>query len=109
MSGSSMAAALDSYPARLTEAMCREIAGPLFDEDLFHALCFGEERVSKNVFLSALDERTDVFLTHDWGVENGVDNHARVAMVNQALKKKGLLTWFDAEKVHLCVFYYALY
>lgn len=89
----------DTYPAILTQAMCREIAGPLFDEDLFHTLCYGEDRVSKFTFLSALDDRTDVFLTHDWGTVNGVDNHARVAMVNKALQRKGLLTWFDQEKV----------
>ena len=42
-----------------------------------------------------------MFLSHDWGTNLGVDNHARVAMINQALKQKGLLTWFDQEKVLL--------
>lgn len=58
--------------------MCRELAGQLFDEDLFNTLCYGQNKVSKQAFLSALDDRTDVFLTHDWGMDNGVDNHARL-------------------------------
>ena len=52
------AKALDKYPSMLTIDMCKEIAGPLFDIDLFHSICFGEDRVSKHVFLSALDDRT---------------------------------------------------
>ena len=43
-------------------------------------------------------EETDAFLTHDWGVDElGRSNHERVARVNQALKKRGLKTWFDEE------------
>ena len=57
---------LDKYPNMLTIDMCRDIAGSLFDDDLFHTLCYGESHISKYLFLSALDERTDVFLTHDW-------------------------------------------
>ena len=43
---------------------------------------------------------TDVFLTHDWGVDKeGRDNHARVAYINDLLKKGGITTWFDSEKM----------
>lgn len=42
----------------------------------------------------------DVFLSHDWGVdERGRSNHARVAAVNDALKRAGLVTWFDEERM----------
>lgn len=99
MESGSLVRKLEKYPAMLTLEMCCELAGAMFDEDLFHSVCFGEDRISKHVFLSALDDRTDVFLSHDWGADNNVDNHARVAMVNHALKQRGLLTWFDQEKV----------
>ena len=43
---------------------------------------------------------TDVFLTHDWGTdENGRSNHARVSVINAALKQRGYVTWFDEEKM----------
>jgi hypothetical protein len=40
---------------------------------------------------------TDVFLSHDWG--EGSTNHKKVKIVNEALQKKGLITWFDEEKM----------
>ena len=40
---------------------------------------------------------TDAFLTHDWGQELGQDNHLRVSIVNDALKARHFLTWFDTE------------
>ena len=45
--------------------------------------------------------RTDVFLTHNWGdkVNDVYVNHENVAKVNESLKAKGLLTWFDSDKM----------
>jgi 5S rRNA maturation endonuclease (ribonuclease M5) len=41
-----------------------------------------------------------VFLTHDWGVDEiGRKNHTTVTLVNDALKKRGLITWFDADRM----------
>ena len=41
-----------------------------------------------------------VFLTHEWGVdENKRDNHSRVKAVNTALQAKGLVTWFDEDRM----------
>ena len=41
---------------------------------------------------------TDVFLSHNWGTdEEGRDNHERVTLINEALKKLGYCTWFDEE------------
>eukprot|EP00899_Mesostigma_viride_P015200 jgi/Mesvir1/23681/Mv18637-RA.1 len=41
-----------------------------------------------------------LFLTHDWGSDtHGRDNHKRVALINQALKKQGFTTWFDEERM----------
>jgi hypothetical protein len=43
--------------------------------------------------------RTDVFLTHNWGL-NG-SNHQRVSLVNRALQEGDdkLTTWFDEERL----------
>jgi hypothetical protein len=42
----------------------------------------------------------DAFLTHDWGKdEHDRSNHARVGQVNEALKARGVVTWFDEEKM----------
>ncbi|OQR87763.1 NHL repeat containing protein [Achlya hypogyna] len=41
-----------------------------------------------------------VFLSHDWGTdEAGRDNHTRVSIVNDALKAKGIVTWFDGDRM----------
>jgi WD40 repeat protein len=44
--------------------------------------------------------KTDVFLTHDWGVDElGRANHDRVAIINKELKALGFVTWFDSDKM----------
>lgn len=43
---------------------------------------------------------THVFLTHTWRRdEEGRDNHMRVARINEALKKRGIITWFDSDRM----------
>ena len=43
---------------------------------------------------------TDFFLSHDWGKDEiGRGNHERVMAVNDHLKKLGLKTWFDQDKM----------
>lgn len=49
--------------------------------------------ISVDNLIRIMSLKTDVFLTHDWGVDQG--NHRRVAEINKALKAKGLTTWFD--------------
>ena len=47
-----------------------------------------------------MSARTDVFLSHDWGKdEYGRDNHQRVSLINDELKARGYITWFDKEKL----------
>jgi WD40 repeat protein len=47
-----------------------------------------------------LQLKTDVFLTHDWGVDElGRVNHDRVAAINKELKSLGFVTWFDSERM----------
>lgn len=41
-----------------------------------------------------------VFLTHNWSDDlHGRNNHSRVARVNQGLKQRGFITWFDEERM----------
>lgn len=41
---------------------------------------------------------TDVFLSHNWGLdESGRNNHYRVSLINKALKAHGYQTWFDED------------
>ena len=46
-----------------------------------------------------LQSKTDVFLTHDWGVVDGIDNHKRVTEINKLLQDRGITTWFDEEQM----------
>ena len=44
---------------------------------------------------------THAFLTHTWVPDSlGRDNHARVGRVNEGLKARGLVTWFDADRMN---------
>jgi len=41
-----------------------------------------------------------VFLTHEWGEdEKGRANHGRVAKLNRYLKERGMVTWFDEDRL----------
>lgn len=37
------------------------------------------------------------FMTHNWGVGN--ENHLKVKRMNEALQQRGILTWFDGERM----------
>jgi len=46
------------------------------------------------------NKQTHVFLTHTWrNDEKGRNNHDRVGRVNEALRERGLVTWFDSERM----------
>jgi hypothetical protein len=50
--------------------------------------------------VAELKLKTDVFLTHDWGIDElGRANHDRVGTINKELKSLGFVTWFDSEKM----------
>ena len=43
---------------------------------------------------------TDVFVSHNWGLDElGRDNHTRVSIINEELKRLGYKTWFDGDKM----------
>ncbi|KAJ1410898.1 hypothetical protein B484DRAFT_402809, partial [Ochromonadaceae sp. CCMP2298] len=84
-------------PEVLDESLCRSIAGESFDDLLFKSSADRNGLISKQKLYNSLARRTDVFLTHDWGHEGGVDNHERVKQINRLLQEMGLKTWFDEE------------
>jgi hypothetical protein len=83
----------------LNEDECKTGLKELFDKNIFEAYCDNDHMISIASIQQSFTDRTDVFLTHDWGMELGMDNHARVSKVNEALKRRGLKTWFDSEKM----------
>lgn len=93
--GSGVSVDVGSLPPIMDEHQCREIAGKSFDEGLFYSVESGGT-VTKQVFADAISRRKDCFLSHDWATDN---NHARVGIINQALQKRGLTTWFDEEQM----------
>ena len=44
------------------------------------------------------EAKTDMFLSHDWG-DDGVTNHRKVTKINEAIQKRGYITWFDNERM----------
>ena len=44
-----------------------------------------------------LSKKTDCFLSHNWGENNS--NHKKISLINKALQKRGLITWFDENNI----------
>eukprot|EP01035_Chromulina_nebulosa_P033583 gene33583-44979_t len=63
----------------------------------FDDYCDDHGTISISDLQNIFSNKTDVFLTHDWGMAQF--NHKRVAKVNAALKKRGMTTWFDDEQM----------
>jgi hypothetical protein len=94
-----MGAAASSLPDRLTRDQLIEAAGPIYGPALYDGLKDDDGAVSKEAFFT-ICKKTDVFLTHDWGTdEENRNNHERVSKINEALKIKGLVTWFDSDRM----------
>ena len=81
------------------EARCKAICGNLFS----HELLWKKHAVNGTISVQKLKEflltQTDVFLTHDWGIDG--QNHKHVSKINAKLSAKGLLTWFDEDKMEV--------
>ena len=44
--------------------------------------------------------QTKTFITHDWTIDAlGRDNHERATRLNEALKRDGVNTWFDSDRM----------
>ena len=66
----------------------------LFD---FDKMCDANKTVSLGELLECFNYLTDAFITHEWG-ENKA-SHFFAMKINDFLKAKGLVTWFDEEKL----------
>ena len=42
------------------------------------------------------------FLSHNWGNAPDYENHKNVKRINQALRGRGMVTWFDDDEMHGC-------
>jgi hypothetical protein len=58
-----------------------------------------QERRRIQQLLFASTPATTVFLTHDWGQDVMLTNHRRVSALNDELRKRGISTWFDSERL----------
>lgn len=55
---------------------------------------------NKSEFNGDKEKRTHVFLTHNWSNDKkGRNNHERVSQINEALKSRGIVTWFDNDRM----------
>ena len=87
-------------PDIVSKDILQTMAGNQYSEILYRKLRSWDGNIHKSDLISFVESATDVFLTHDWGVdETGRNNHARVSRVNQALQARGLRTWFDEESM----------
>ena len=85
-------ASISQLPLYVDKELC--IANGISEED-FRSTSVDSRAITREEFLKLL-QITDVFLSHNWGPdESGRDNHERVSKLNEALKSKGIKTWFD--------------
>lgn len=55
---------------------------------------------AKSSSSSASTSQYDIFLSHDWSIDQeGRNNHYRVAKINRMLKERGFVTWFDEDRM----------
>lgn len=72
-----------------------------YSASLFKKLANAQsESIPRDRFFQFLHHATDVFLTHDWGIDEfGRNNHKRVSAMNKYLQSQGVKTWFDEEQM----------
>jgi hypothetical protein len=88
-----------SFESGFDKSAFAEAVGPFYTSALFRKLSVND-KVPLNTLLQYANDCNDIFLTHDWGLdEDGRNNHARVSLINTALKARGLKTWFDEDRM----------
>ncbi|ETW01595.1 hypothetical protein H310_06235 [Aphanomyces invadans] len=80
----------------VTKEQCQSLYGDLFDEGEWNKAAV-DGVVTRDKLHAVFLELTDVFLTHDWGMDG--TTHKNVSAVNTLLKARGITTWFDEEKM----------
>jgi len=86
-------ASIASLPLLVDKELC--LSSGISEED-FVSSSTDSRNITREAFLK-LVKITDVFLSHDWGLDElGRNNHERVSKLNTALKNCNILTWFDS-------------
>ena len=89
-----------SIPDVFTKEMALEYGGELFSDQRFESFASTDDGTINKELILELSKKTDCFLSHNWGVDHYErNNHERVSRVNNFLKSRGLITWFDSEKM----------
>ena len=85
----------------ITKELFISLSGEIYTESLFNLIRNKDGIIEKDNFLSFVNKATDIFITHDWGIDElGRNNHERANKLNKALQKKGLRVWFDEESMN---------
>jgi hypothetical protein len=67
--------------------------------DVFNQYCTKDGKMSRATLLQ-LANKADVFLSHDWGVDElGRDNHERVKKIKLMLEKRDIICWLDEDQM----------
>jgi len=97
--GGAVSASVSTSPTRRVTK--EQLLPELLELIDFDQLCDKtDQSISLQDLQHALELKTDVFLTHNWGTQaDDYANHKKVALINAGLKKRGLTTWFDDERM----------
>mmetsp|Transcript_17723 Transcript_17723/g.25570 ORF Transcript_17723/g.25570 Transcript_17723/m.25570 type:complete len:643 (+) Transcript_17723:39-1967(+) len=93
----SISAAMKSKRLSKDQIAASATASPILSFFNFNDYADDKGTISLEEIMHIFSQKTDVFLTHDWGINQF--NHKRVARVNKALQSRGITTWFDDEQM----------
>lgn len=93
----SISAAMKSKRLSKEQIAASATASPILNFFNFNDYADDKGTIALEEIMHIFSQKTDVFLTHDWGVNQF--NHKRVAKVNKALQSRGITTWFDDEQM----------
>jgi hypothetical protein len=89
-----MGAAASTIPMHIDKETFRRLSGGTLNDALFDANSV--DGLMSRDRLIELSHMRDCFLSHEFGNDcYGRNIHERVGRINQALKARGLITWFD--------------
>lgn len=89
-----MGAGASSIPMHIDKQTFRRLSGGTINDAIFDAN--SENGIMTRDRLIELSNMRDCFLSHEFGDDiYGRNIHQRVSRINQALKARGLITWFD--------------
>jgi len=89
-----MGAAASTIPMQIDKETFRRLSGGTVNDAIFDANA--EQGIMTRDRLFELAQMKDCFLSHDFGMDqHGRNIHQRVQLINQGLRKKGLITHFD--------------